>query len=34
MYLIDTCALIWMLSNPEKLSDKAMQAIESAEKAY
>ena len=34
MYLIDTCALIWILSNPEKLSNKAKQAIESAEKAY
>ena len=34
MYLLDTCALIWLLSNYSLLSEKSRSAIESAEVAY
>ena len=34
MYLLDTCALIWLLSNYSLLSEKSRSAIESAEIAY
>jgi PIN domain nuclease of toxin-antitoxin system len=27
-YLLDTCALIWLLENPERLSEKAVDIIE------
>ncbi len=34
MFLLDTCAIIWLFSDPDSLSVKAREAIESAEKAY
>lgn len=34
MYLLDTCALIWLLSNYSLLSEKSRSAIESADIAY
>ena len=34
MYLLDTCVLIWLLSAPTQLSDKARLAITSSKAAY
>lgn len=34
MYILDTCALIWMLSDVNALSEKAKFAIISSEKAF
>lgn len=34
MYLLDTCVLIWLLSEPDKISSKAENVIKDAKELY